>query len=78
MEGLRRLHEGNIFRWYQLRRIGPLAGNPSISLGCLNNRLAGAVAANIGENGAYENVCEYLRDLIRVIWNGWIKKDLRD
>jgi len=31
----------------------------------LNSRLADAVAANIGENGAYENVSEYMRDLIR-------------
>jgi antitoxin ParD1/3/4 len=31
----------------------------------LNNRLAEAVAANIGENGAYENRSEYMRDLIR-------------
>ncbi len=32
-------------------------------------RLSGAlgdfVAANVGENGAYENVSEYIRDLIR-------------
>lgn len=35
----------------------------------LNVRVTGAlgdfVAANIGENGAYENVSEYVRDLIR-------------
>lgn len=31
----------------------------------LNSRLADAVAANVGENGAYENVSEYVRDLIR-------------
>lgn len=31
----------------------------------LNSRLADAVAANVGENGAYENVSEYMRDLIR-------------
>lgn len=31
----------------------------------LNSRLADAVAANIGENGSYENVSEYMRDLIR-------------
>ena len=31
----------------------------------LNSRLAEAVAANIGANGAYENVSEYMRDLIR-------------
>ena len=35
----------------------------------LNVRVSGAlgdfVAANIGENGAYENVSEYVRDLIR-------------
>ncbi len=31
----------------------------------LNSRLADAVAANVGENGVYENVSEYVRDLIR-------------
>lgn len=35
----------------------------------LNVRVSGSladfVAANIGENGAYENVSEYVRDLIR-------------
>lgn len=35
----------------------------------LNVRVSGAlrqfVAANVGENGAYENVSEYVRDLIR-------------
>ena len=31
----------------------------------LNSRLAEAIAANIGENGSYENVSEYMRDLIR-------------
>lgn len=31
----------------------------------LNSRLADAVAANVGENGTYENVSEYMRDLIR-------------
>jgi antitoxin ParD1/3/4 len=35
----------------------------------LNVRLSGAlsdhVAANVGEDGAYENVSEYVRDLIR-------------
>jgi len=35
----------------------------------LNVRLSGSlsdhVAANVGDNGAYENVSEYVRDLIR-------------
>ncbi len=35
----------------------------------LNVRVSGAlgefVAANVGENGSYENVSEYVRDLIR-------------
>lgn len=35
----------------------------------LNVRISGTlsdfVAANVGENGAYENVSEYVRDLIR-------------
>ena len=35
----------------------------------LTVRLSGAlgdfVAANVGENGSYENVSEYIRDLIR-------------
>ena len=31
----------------------------------LNETLSGFVAANVGENGAYDNVSEYLRDLIR-------------
>ena len=28
-------------------------------------RLSDSVAANVGENGSYENVSEYIRDLIR-------------
>ena len=32
-------------------------------------RISGAlsefVASNVGENGSYENICEYVRDLIR-------------
>jgi Arc/MetJ-type ribon-helix-helix transcriptional regulator len=31
----------------------------------LSGTLSDVVAANIGENGAYENVSEYIRDLIR-------------
>ena len=31
----------------------------------LSGRLSDFVAANVGENGAYENVSEYIRDLIR-------------
>ncbi|MBL4904362.1 MAG: hypothetical protein JKY62_17195 [Desulfocapsa sp.] len=31
----------------------------------LNNVLRDVVAINVGETGAYENVSEYLRDLIR-------------
>ena len=31
----------------------------------LNGILGDVVAANIGKNGAYENVSEYIRDLIR-------------
>jgi Arc/MetJ-type ribon-helix-helix transcriptional regulator len=31
----------------------------------LNNVLGDVVAVNVGETGAYENVSEYLRDLIR-------------
>ncbi|HRQ64365.1 MAG TPA: addiction module antitoxin [Xanthomonadaceae bacterium] len=31
----------------------------------LNETLSDFVAANVGENGAYENVSEYMRDLIR-------------
>ena len=31
----------------------------------LSGRLSEFVAANVGENGAYENVSEYIRDLIR-------------
>ena len=31
----------------------------------LNATLSDFVAANVSENGAYENVSEYLRDLIR-------------
>ena len=31
----------------------------------LNSRLSDFVAANVGENGSYENVSEYIRDLIR-------------
>jgi len=31
----------------------------------LNATLSEMVAANVGENGAYENVSEYIRDLIR-------------
>ena len=31
----------------------------------LSGRLSESVAANVGENGAYENVSEYIRDLIR-------------
>jgi antitoxin ParD1/3/4 len=31
----------------------------------LNETLSDFVAANVGENGAYENVSEYVRDLIR-------------
>lgn len=31
----------------------------------LSGTLGDVVAANIGENGAYENVSEYIRDLIR-------------
>jgi len=31
----------------------------------LNDTLNDFVAANVGENGAYENVSEYIRDLIR-------------
>ena len=31
----------------------------------LNETLSEFVAANVGENGTYENVSEYMRDLIR-------------
>jgi len=31
----------------------------------LNGRLSDFVAANVGENGTYENISEYIRDLIR-------------
>ncbi|HXY59754.1 MAG TPA: transcriptional regulator [Methylocystis sp.] len=31
----------------------------------LNGSLSDFVAANVGENGTYENVSEYIRDLIR-------------
>ncbi len=31
----------------------------------LSGALSDFVAANVGENGAYENVSEYMRDLIR-------------
>ena len=31
----------------------------------LSGSLSDFVAANVGENGAYENVSEYIRDLIR-------------
>lgn len=31
----------------------------------LSRTLGDFVAANVGENGAYENVSEYIRDLIR-------------
>ena len=31
----------------------------------LSGALSDFVAANVGENGAYENVSEYVRDLIR-------------
>jgi putative addiction module CopG family antidote len=31
----------------------------------LSGRLSDFVAANVGEDGAYENVSEYIRDLIR-------------
>lgn len=31
----------------------------------LNETLSDFVAANVGEHGAYENVSEYVRDLIR-------------
>ncbi len=31
----------------------------------LSGALAEFVAANVGENGSYENVSEYIRDLIR-------------
>jgi antitoxin ParD1/3/4 len=31
----------------------------------LSGRLSDFVAANVGENGSYENVSEYIRDLIR-------------
>ncbi len=31
----------------------------------LSGMLSDFVAANVGENGAYENVSEYVRDLIR-------------
>ena len=31
----------------------------------LSGRLSDFVAANVGENGTYENVSEYIRDLIR-------------
>ena len=31
----------------------------------LSGTLGDFVAANVGENGAYENVSEYIRDLIR-------------
>jgi antitoxin ParD1/3/4 len=31
----------------------------------LNETLSDFVAANVGEGGAYENVSEYMRDLIR-------------
>ncbi len=31
----------------------------------LNAALGDFVAANVGENGSYENVSEYIRDLIR-------------
>lgn len=31
----------------------------------LNETLSDFVAANVGEHGAYENVSEYMRDLIR-------------
>ena len=31
----------------------------------LSGTLSDYVAANVGENGAYENVSEYIRDLIR-------------
>jgi len=31
----------------------------------LSGQLSEFVAANVGENGAYENVSEYVRDLIR-------------
>jgi Arc/MetJ-type ribon-helix-helix transcriptional regulator len=31
----------------------------------LSGTLLEVVAANVGENGAYENVSEYIRDLIR-------------
>lgn len=31
----------------------------------LNQTLSDFVAANVGEQGAYENVSEYMRDLIR-------------
>ncbi len=34
----------------------------------LNEVLSKAVAANVGENGLYENVSEYIRDLIRRDW----------
>lgn len=31
----------------------------------ISGRLSDFVAANVGENGTYENVSEYIRDLIR-------------
>ena len=31
----------------------------------ISGRLSEVVAANVGENGSYENVSEYIRDLIR-------------
>jgi len=31
----------------------------------LSGRLSDFVAANVGENGTYENISEYIRDLIR-------------
>jgi antitoxin ParD1/3/4 len=31
----------------------------------LSGGLSAFVAANVGENGAYENISEYIRDLIR-------------
>ena len=38
----------------------------------LSGALSDFVAANVGENGSYENISEYVRDLIRRenVWDG--------
>ena len=48
----------------------------------LSGTLSEVVAANVGESGSYENVSEYIRDLIRRDLKGrneaweWLRKEL--